>query len=139
VTEVNGAAEADSLTDRVWDAVVIGGGPAGATGAGPNAASSPTITRSTSRPSSSFRAPASSPPIFVVTSTRAPLSLSLWTSSRGASSGDRCTAQAPARISPKKATGCQGEFGRRSATFAPPSPAASTAAAKRSAAPPSSA
>jgi hypothetical protein len=48
---------------------------------------------------------AANPNRLVVTIVRAPLSESLWASSRFASSGLKCTAHLPARMAPKKLTG----------------------------------
>ena len=56
------------------------------------------------------------PPTLLVTSTRAPESLSLCDSAISPSSGDRWTMRAPALVAPKKFTGWSGVLPRNSAT-----------------------
>src|SRR5262249_31016674 len=74
--------------------------------------SSATMTWSTCPAAASLRAFSSRPNKLTVTTVRAPLSVSLWTSSRSASSGLRWTTWAPARSAPKNPIGCQRVFGR---------------------------
>ena len=85
----------------------------------PQSSSSQTMSLSSRPLSRNFSAIGISEARLLVTSTRAPLSLSLCDSARSPSSGDRCTSRAPAFSAPKKLTGWSGVLPRNSAIEAP--------------------
>ena len=85
----------------------------------PQCASSPTRTCLIAPAWTSLAAPAASPPRLVVTTTLAPLSVSLNIISRGASSGLRWTSLAPALSAAKKQTLCHGVLGSSRAIVDP--------------------